>query len=63
MMLAKAAAKLATGRSAVKPNTPWANTRRADELLKRPHGPMIDRGRRPFGRKAPLSFHKPTGRK
>lgn len=65
MMLAKAAAKLASRDSTVKPahNVPWANDRHGDELLKRPHGPSVKAGRIPAARKAPLSFHKPSGRK
>lgn len=64
MMLAKAAAKLSP-REPVKPehNVPWKHDRRDEDLLKKPHGPTVNAGRIPTARKAPLSFHKPTGRK
>ena len=65
MMLAKAAAKLASRETVVRPESkaPWAKVRRDDELLKKPHGPMVNTGRIPTARKAPLSFHKPSGRR
>jgi len=65
MKLAKAAAKLITHDSLVNPENkaPWDRARRDDELLKKPHGPTVNTGRIPTARKAPLSFHKPSGRR
>ena len=65
MMFEKAAAKLATRDTVVKleSKAPWAKVRRDYELLKKPHGPTVNMGRIPTARKAPLSFHKPSGRR
>ena len=64
MMLAKAAAKLIP-RDKGKPekDLPWANAHADDERLRKPHGPAVEAERVPTSRKAPLSFHRPTGRK
>lgn len=65
MMLAKAAAKLIPRDTTHKAEreAPWTKDRRDDDLLKKPHGPAVKAARMPMARKAPLSFHKPSGRK
>ncbi|MCC6153015.1 MAG: hypothetical protein IT367_04620 [Candidatus Hydrogenedentes bacterium] len=63
MMLAKAAAKLSSRNALVKPVAPWIKMHGEDELRKKPHGPTVSAPRMPSARKAPLSFHRPSGRK
>ena len=63
MMLAKAAAKLASRNTLVKPAAPWFTVHGENELRKKPHTTKVSAPRMPSARKAPLSFHKPSGRK
>jgi len=63
MMLAKAAAKLSSRNSIVKPAAPWFTMHGEDELRKKPYSPKVSAPRMPAARKSPLSLHKPSGRK